>query len=66
VPGIDGDRFVRDAWAVAVLEDGGWVEYDIVNPETGIVQGKSSYVVALDAERLIGCGTYRYDLADAA
>jgi signal transduction histidine kinase len=67
VPGIDGDRFVREAWAAAENADGssGWVEYDIVNPETGLVQGKASYVVGLDSQLLIGCGTYRYDLAEA-
>jgi signal transduction histidine kinase len=59
VPGIDGDRFVRDAWAAAEHQDGGWVEYDIVNPETGQVQPKASYVIALDAQQLVGCGVYR-------
>jgi len=58
VPGIDGDRFVRDAWAAAP-DAGGWVEYDITNPETGAVMPKASFVVQLDAQQLIGCGVYR-------
>ena len=58
VPGIDGDRFVRDAWEAAPL--GGWVEYDIVNPESGVVQPKASYVKVLDEHLLVGCGVYRH------
>ncbi len=59
VPGINGDRFVRDAWAAA--PQGGWVDYDIVNPETNVVQPKTSYVRALDDQLLVGCGVYRHD-----
>ena len=61
VPGIDGDRFVREAWAAAESNDGrgGWVEYDIVNPGTGEVQPKASFVVAIDRDHFIGCGIYR-------
>jgi methyl-accepting chemotaxis protein len=58
VPGIDGDRFTRDAWAAAPGA-GGWIEYDIVNPESGVVQPKASFVVQLDDQLLLGCGVYR-------
>jgi methyl-accepting chemotaxis protein len=57
VPGIDGDRFTRDAWAA--VDGNHWVEYDIVNPDSGTVQPKASYVVALNKDLLIGCGIYR-------
>jgi signal transduction histidine kinase len=57
VPGIDGDRFARESWIAA--EGNHWVEYDIVNPETGAVQPKASYVVPIDDQRLVGCGIYR-------
>ena len=57
LPGIDGERFVRDAWAHA--DHGGWVEYSITNPETGLVQPKASYVLKLDERLLLGCGIYR-------
>ena len=57
VPGIDGDRFVRDAWAAA--PSGGWVEYDIVNPESGLVQPKASYIKAIDNQLALGCGVYK-------
>jgi signal transduction histidine kinase len=58
VPGINGDKFVRDAWAAAPGA-GGWIDYDIVNPETGGVMPKASFVVQLDEQQLIGCGVYR-------
>ena len=67
VPGINGDQFLRDAWAVAEASngtDGGWIDYDIVNPETGVVQPKTSYIVRLEQDLFIGCGVYRR--ADAA
>ncbi|MEK8048143.1 methyl-accepting chemotaxis protein [Ideonella margarita] len=57
VPGIDGDRFTREAWAAT--QGSQWVEYDIVNPETGAVQPKASFVQALDERLLLGCGIYR-------
>ncbi len=65
VPGVNGDRFLRDAWA-AVEGGGGWINYDIVNPESGAVQPKSSYVVGLDRQLLVGCGVYRHVEADGA
>ena len=63
VPGIDGDRFVRDAWAAAESAEGsgGWVEYDIINPDTGVVQPKASFVVPLNKQQFIGCGVYRHE-----
>ena len=68
IPGIDGDRFLREAWEAALSNSGhgGWVEYDIVNPESGAVQPKASFVVALDEQQFIGCGVYRvHDMATA-
>jgi signal transduction histidine kinase len=58
VPGIDGNRFLRDAWAAAPGA-GGWIEYDIVNPESGAVQPKASFVVQIDEQQFAGCGVYR-------
>jgi methyl-accepting chemotaxis protein len=57
VPGIDGDRFVHDAWAAA--PQGGWIDYRIVNPVSGAVQDKVSYVRQIDDEVLLGCGVYK-------
>jgi methyl-accepting chemotaxis protein len=58
LPGIDGDRFVHDAWAAAA-SGGGWIEYEIVNAATGQVQPKASWVQQLDDECVLGCGVYR-------
>jgi methyl-accepting chemotaxis protein len=57
-PGVDANQLITDAWKRAD-QGGGWVEYNIVNPATGEVKGKSSYVLPLDSTRLIGCGAYR-------
>ena len=58
VPGIDGDKFVRDAW-VAVAAGGGWIDYDIVTPDTGAVTPKTSFVAGVNDELFVGCGVYR-------
>ncbi|HEX5312380.1 methyl-accepting chemotaxis protein [Aquabacterium sp.] len=61
VPGIDGDAFVRDAWSAA--NGSHWVDYTIVNPITGLPQKKTSYVLPLDGECVLGCGFYRHEMA---
>ena len=58
VPGIDGERFVRDAWAAAEA-GGGWIDYSIVQPTTGTVLPKVSWVMPLPGDLLLGCGIYR-------
>jgi signal transduction histidine kinase len=58
VPGIDGNRFMRDAVA-ACKKGGGWIEYEIVQPATGKVLPKSSFVVGIDHGLVLGCGVYR-------
>ncbi len=61
LPGIDGDRFVRDAWNAATANGGrgGWAEYEILNAETGKVQPKASFMLQLDDHHVVGCGIYR-------
>jgi methyl-accepting chemotaxis protein len=61
-PGIDADRFLQDAWE-QVDQGGGWVEYNIVNPVSGVVRGKSSFVLPVDEHLLVGCGAYRSALS---
>ena len=57
VPGIDGNALVA-----AIVEKAstapGWVEYDIVNPASGKVQTKMSYVQQVD-DVFVGCGIYK-------
>jgi methyl-accepting chemotaxis protein len=64
-PGIDGDRFVRDAFATAAA-GGGWIDYAIVNPVSGQVQAKASWVQQLDDGLVIGCDIYRHKAAAAS
>jgi hypothetical protein len=66
VPGLDAAALVRDAWAVCDGEGSGWVDYDIVNPTTGAVMPKTSYVAAISQDLLVGCGVYRGTPAKAA
>jgi hypothetical protein len=62
--GVDAQQLLDDAWHRCDL-GGGWVEYNIVNPLTGTVRGKSSYVLPLTDDLLIGCGAYRSALTES-
>jgi hypothetical protein len=62
-PGVDAQQLLEDAW-YRVEQGGGWVEYNIINLATGDVRGKSSYVMPLTDDLLIGCGAYRSALSD--
>ncbi len=62
-PGLDADKLLHDAWYRAD-SGGGWVEYNIINLQTGAIRAKSSYVVGLNDELLIGCGAYRSALSN--
>ncbi|MFN4004838.1 MAG: methyl-accepting chemotaxis protein [Hylemonella sp.] len=61
--GVDGPKLVQDAWYRAE-QGGGWIEYNIVNPVTGEVRGKSSYVIPVEPDLLLGCGAYRSAIGD--
>jgi methyl-accepting chemotaxis protein len=63
-PGLDAQQLLDDAWH-RCEQGGGWVEYNIINLATGDVRGKSSYVLPLTDDLLIGCGAYRSALADS-
>jgi methyl-accepting chemotaxis protein len=58
IAGLDANKLVTDAWEACDQEQGGWVSYTITNPVTRDVQAKSSYVIPLDDNRLLGCGCY--------
>lgn len=57
-PGLDAQQLLDDAWE-RCNQGGGWVEYNIINPATGDVRGKSSFVLPIDNDLLVGCGAYR-------
>jgi signal transduction histidine kinase len=60
IPGVNGQGLLDDIMAQATVAPG-WVEYDIANPATGVVQAKMSYVSALQGTDgfAIGCGVYK-------
>jgi signal transduction histidine kinase len=62
-PGVDAQQLLADAWH-RCDQGGGWVEYNIINLATGDVRGKSSYVLPISDELLVGCGAYRSALSD--
>jgi hypothetical protein len=57
-PGVDAEQLITDVWLRAE-QGGGWVEYNIVNPVTGNVRGKASYVIPVSDDLVLGCGAYR-------
>jgi hypothetical protein len=58
IVGLDANKLVADAWDVCDNEQGCRVNYTITNPVTHDVQAKTSYVIPLDNNRLVGCGCY--------
>jgi signal transduction histidine kinase len=63
IPGVDGQALLESIVAQAEQEQG-WVEYDIVNPQSGKVQTKMSYVSRVD-DLYVGCGVYKSALVSA-
>jgi methyl-accepting chemotaxis protein len=63
-PGLDAQQLLDDAWH-RCEQGGGWVEYNIINLATSDVRGKSSYVLPLTDDLLIGCGAYRSALSES-
>ncbi len=57
IAGVDGNALLASIVAQAEIGPG-WVEYDIVNPASGAVQAKMSYVVKVD-DLYVGCGVYK-------
>jgi len=58
MPGIEnGAQLVNDAWERAEAGNG-WINYNIVHAQSGEVRGKSSYIIQISKDLLIGCGVY--------
>lgn len=66
IKGLDAAKLVRDAWSCVDTNRSGWVDYDIVNPVTGEVRPKTSFVRGVTNNLLVGCGVYRNTAAQAA
>ena len=64
IAGVDGNALLHAI--VAQAEAGpGWVEYDIVNPASGSIQTKMSFVTQVD-DLYVGCGVYKSAVLQAA
>ena len=57
IPGTDGQRLMNGIIQQAEVEPG-WVEYDITNPTTGVIQTKMSFVRKVD-NLYVGAGVYK-------
>ena len=66
IEGLNAPKLVRDAWSCVDSERSGWVDYDIVNPTTGVVRPKTSFICGVSNDLLVGCGVYRNTAARAA
>ncbi len=56
--GTDVSQLTHDVWAAAA-SGGGWVDYDFLNPVTGQVAPKTSFVVPVSNDLVLGCGIYK-------
>jgi len=56
--GTDTSQLGRDVWAAAEA-GGGWVDYDFLNPATGDVAPKTSFVMPVGKDLVVGCGVYK-------
>jgi methyl-accepting chemotaxis protein len=56
--GTDTTRLTHDVWAAAA-QGGGWVDYDFLNPTTGQVAPKTSFILPVGKGLVLGCGVYK-------
>ena len=58
IRGLDGDHVLREGFGAAE-RGGGWIDYEVVNPVTDVVDLKTSYILPLGEDLLIGCGVFK-------
>ncbi|RQU79348.1 hypothetical protein DF141_06580 [Burkholderia cenocepacia] len=59
MPGLDATKYIADALRAA-RTGGGWVDFQVRHPATGVITEKSSYVALLEPERLlVSCGFFK-------
>jgi methyl-accepting chemotaxis protein len=58
IRGLDGDHVLREGFAAA-QRGGGWIDYEVVNPVTDQVEEKTSYILPLSDDTLLGCGVFK-------
>ena len=62
MPNFDGQQMMEQCWARADKGERGWVEYDIVNPDTAQQSGKVCFVIALQSDLLLGCASHYHTI----
>jgi methyl-accepting chemotaxis protein len=55
--GTDVSQLTRDVWSAEA--SGSWVDYDFLNPTTGQIAPKTSFVVPVSDDLVLGCGVYK-------
>jgi methyl-accepting chemotaxis protein len=58
--GIDASQMLEDTWTRADRGESGWVDYDFVNPLTSEVGLKSSFMIPIGEDLVLGCGAYHH------
>ena len=58
IRGLDGDHVIREGFGAAE-RGGGWIDYEVDNPVTDMVDLKTSYILPLSEDLLIGCGVFK-------
>ncbi len=56
--GLDADSFLPRLWEVAD-HGGGWLSYQVRNPQTGLLSMKESFVAKISDNELVGCGVFQ-------
>jgi methyl-accepting chemotaxis protein len=56
--GTDVSQLARDVWATAA-QGGGWVDYDFLTPATSQLAPKTSFVIPVSDQLVLGCGIYK-------
>lgn len=58
VPDVDGKLFRKEIVEIAIAKGKGWVDYKYRNPESGVVEEKTTWVVKV-GDLILCCGVYR-------
>ena len=55
MPDFDGQQMAEDCWARVAKGGSGWVEYNLLHPDTAQPSPKVCFVFALQADWVLGC-----------
>lgn len=58
IPGLDGRYVIAEGFAAAE-RGGGWIDYEVLNPTNGIIDAKTSFVLPVGQDMVIGCGVFQ-------